>query len=168
MIPWLTSSVLCDVLITVSLCFYLSSHRSGVNKRTDDLVTRVIRITVQTGLMTSLWAILDLIIYRVQNNSMHLIFNFPLAKIYTNSLMSTLNARRAQNGRPQLPNGSVSWATGSTPIGFGSSKDGFTDTWGFKVPGRSQQITTFGDAVARSEVRLFSSHCQFHNKVLTL
>src|ERR1700761_7557112 len=31
----------------------------------------------------------------MQANSLHLIFSFPLAKMYTNSLMSTLNARKA-------------------------------------------------------------------------
>jgi hypothetical protein len=45
--------------------------------------------------MTAIWAILDLIVYRTENNSLHLIFNFPLAKIYTISLMSTLNSRRS-------------------------------------------------------------------------
>lgn len=46
--------------------------------------------------MTLCWAILDLVVFVTESNSLHLLFNFPLAKIYTNSLMSTLNARRTQ------------------------------------------------------------------------
>ncbi len=44
---------------------------------------------------------------------MHLVFNFPLAKLYTNSLMSTLNARRSH------------FESGSNPLaqGVGTSVD---------------------------------------------
>jgi len=85
----------CDIIITGSLTWYLQRNKSGI-KGTDDIVTRIIRLTVQTGMITTLWAILDLIVYLTEANSLHLLFNLPLAKIYTNSLMSNLNARRSQ------------------------------------------------------------------------
>jgi hypothetical protein len=70
-------------------------------------------VTVQTGAITAVFAIIDLVTFLIsvrppvlsypsiygtnisfwQNSGLHLAFNFPLAKLYTNSLLSTLNAR---------------------------------------------------------------------------
>ena len=76
------------------------------------LISLPIQVTVQTGAITAVCAIVDLIVYLVDNTgtyvlrcrisrqllisnniSSHLIFNVPLSKLYTNSLMSSLNAR---------------------------------------------------------------------------
>ncbi len=78
-------------------------------------------MTVQTGLITSLFAVLSLVLYLTlvralpepgftrylrrtvdtncgmvppQHSGYAFMFNMPLAKLYTNSLMSTLNSRR--------------------------------------------------------------------------
>ncbi|KAK7049318.1 hypothetical protein VNI00_005919 [Paramarasmius palmivorus] len=93
-------------------------HKSGF-KASDDLVDRIIRMTIQTGVLTSLCALVDLVMfltdvrdeeifsntnlitnvlaspsfYIPQPTGLHLIFNFPLAKLYTNTLMSSLNSR---------------------------------------------------------------------------
>ncbi|KAG8687457.1 hypothetical protein FRC08_011956 [Ceratobasidium sp. 394] len=91
-IVWLTTSAIADVLITCVLSWYLHSHRTGF-PRTDHVITRIIQLTIQTGLMTSLWATIDLILYLTLDNNLHLLFNLPLCKLYTNSLMSTLNSR---------------------------------------------------------------------------
>ena len=71
-------------------------------------------VTVQTGLITALCAIINLILFLIfvrpipssfnlsflntllsshQPTGLHLIFNLPLSKLYTNSLMSSLNSR---------------------------------------------------------------------------
>ncbi|CAE6346172.1 unnamed protein product [Rhizoctonia solani] len=89
---WLVSSALADVIITVVLTWYLHTHRTGFSK-TEDLIARLIRLTVQTGLITTLWALVDLIMYLAVPNPLHLLFNLPLPKLYSNSLLSTLNAR---------------------------------------------------------------------------
>uniref|UniRef100_D8PX47 DUF6534 domain-containing protein n=1 Tax=Schizophyllum commune (strain H4-8 / FGSC 9210) TaxID=578458 RepID=D8PX47_SCHCM len=78
-IIWLAASSLSDILITGSLVNHLRSHKTGF-RTTDTHVDRIIRLTVQTGLITSLWA--------------HLMLNFALSKLYTNSLMSSLNSRK--------------------------------------------------------------------------
>ncbi|KDN41710.1 hypothetical protein RSAG8_07241, partial [Rhizoctonia solani AG-8 WAC10335] len=89
---WLVSSAVADTAITVILSWYLHAHRTGFSK-TDGIITRIIRITVQTGLFTTVWALVDLIMYLAVPNSLHLLFNLPLPKLYSNSLLSTLNAR---------------------------------------------------------------------------
>ncbi|KAJ8075639.1 hypothetical protein PM082_021269 [Marasmius tenuissimus] len=58
------------------------------------LVDRIIRSTIQTGALTSVCAIIDLILFLVNPTALHLTFNFALAKLYTNALMSSLNSRR--------------------------------------------------------------------------
>ncbi|KAL1743178.1 hypothetical protein HDZ31DRAFT_41583 [Schizophyllum fasciatum] len=78
-IIWLAASSISDILITGSLVNHLRSHKTGF-RTTDTHVDRIIRLTVQTGLITSLWA--------------HLMLNFALSKLYTNSLMSSLNSRK--------------------------------------------------------------------------
>ncbi|CAE6465367.1 unnamed protein product [Rhizoctonia solani] len=89
---WLVTSAIADIAITVVLTWYLHTHRTGF-PQTEDLIARLIRITVQTGLITTLWALVDLVLYLFVPNSLHLLFNLPLPKLYGNALLSTLNAR---------------------------------------------------------------------------
>ncbi|CAE6502734.1 unnamed protein product [Rhizoctonia solani] len=96
-IIWLALSALTDVVITCILTWYLHTHRTGFSK-TDDVITRLVRLTVQTGLITTVWATTDLIVYLCWSNNMHLLFQLPLCKLYTNSLMSTLNSRAGWGG----------------------------------------------------------------------
>jgi len=91
-IIWLSAEVLGDILITVILVTYLSKHKTGF-ERSDMLVDRIIRLTIQTGLITAVVATVNLLVYLLDPTGMHLLFNFPLCKLYSNSLMSTLNSR---------------------------------------------------------------------------
>ncbi|KAI0357470.1 hypothetical protein OH77DRAFT_1519383 [Trametes cingulata] len=92
-IIWLAFSAVSDTLITASLVWHLRTHKTGM-PATDDIINRIIRLTVQTGLITALCAIIDLVLFLVTPTGLHLIFNLPLSKLYTNSLMSSLNSRQ--------------------------------------------------------------------------
>ncbi|KAJ6563535.1 hypothetical protein B0H10DRAFT_2114973 [Mycena sp. CBHHK59/15] len=98
-IVWLAAECVADILITTILVKHLKSHKTGF-KGSDILIDQVIRLTIQTGLLTSLCATVDLILYLADPVALHLIFNIPLCKLYSNSLMSSLNSRRE-------------WATGA-------------------------------------------------------
>ncbi|KIY44895.1 hypothetical protein FISHEDRAFT_50392, partial [Fistulina hepatica ATCC 64428] len=89
---WLATAAVGDIVITVGLVRYLRTHRTGY-AATDDRIDRIIRLTVQTGMLSSIWAIIDLAVYLGDPTGTHLIFNFPLSKLYSNSLMSSLNSR---------------------------------------------------------------------------
>ncbi|KDQ62488.1 hypothetical protein JAAARDRAFT_189808 [Jaapia argillacea MUCL 33604] len=89
---WLACSALCDAVITCIMTWHLRSHKTGF-AATDQFVDKIIRLTVQTGMITALIAIADLIAFLASDSGLHLGFNFPLAKLYTNTLMSTLNSR---------------------------------------------------------------------------
>jgi len=91
-IIWLGSSALADLLITVTLVTYLKRHKTGFTT-TDGHVDRIIRLTMQTGLVTAIFALVDLLAYVLDPSGIHLIFNLMLSKLYTNSLLSSLNAR---------------------------------------------------------------------------
>ncbi|KAF9447614.1 hypothetical protein P691DRAFT_802142 [Macrolepiota fuliginosa MF-IS2] len=89
---WLGCAGAADILITMSLVWYLRGHKTGF-KNSDMVVDRIIRITMQTGLLTSMVAITNLAVFIGDPTGTHLIVNTPLCKLYTNSLMSSLNAR---------------------------------------------------------------------------
>lgn len=91
-IIWLACAALADMIITVALVWTLQKSRTGF-AATDDIITRLIRGTLQTGAATTVFAVTDLITFCVSTTTLHLVFNLPLAKLYVNSLLSTLNAR---------------------------------------------------------------------------
>ncbi|KAG6831527.1 hypothetical protein H0H92_009796 [Tricholoma furcatifolium] len=86
-IIWMVASAVADVTITFSLAGVQRRHRSSFAK-TDTRINRISRC-----LITSVWALCDMFLFLLEPTGMHLLFNFPLSKLYTNSLMSSLNAR---------------------------------------------------------------------------
>ncbi|KIM66819.1 hypothetical protein SCLCIDRAFT_21597 [Scleroderma citrinum Foug A] len=91
-IIWLSGAACADVIITTVLVLYLRNKKYGIPSM-DDVIDRVICLTVQTGLIMSLCAVIDLAVYLAVDTGIHLVFNVPLAKLYSNSLMSSLNSR---------------------------------------------------------------------------
>lgn len=91
-ILWLACAAIADIIITTSLVWTLQKSRTGFSA-TDDVITRLIRGTIQTGMATTIFAVTDLILFCASTTTLHLVFNLPLAKLYVNSLLSTLNAR---------------------------------------------------------------------------
>ncbi|KAL4260033.1 DUF6534 domain-containing protein [Pleurotus pulmonarius] len=96
-ITWLTSAATTDIIIAVSLVYHLYRMKTGV-RSTDDLVNRIMRLTIQTGMITALFATLDVVCFNAfPKASINFAWDFPLCKLYTNSLLSTLNARVGWN-----------------------------------------------------------------------
>ncbi|KAF9440811.1 hypothetical protein P691DRAFT_801246 [Macrolepiota fuliginosa MF-IS2] len=90
---WLASASAADIIITIILVWYLQKHRTGF-RGSNIMIDRIIRLTVQTGLITSMFALVGLVIFILKSNSgIYLAFNIPLVKLYSNSLMSSLNSR---------------------------------------------------------------------------
>ncbi|KZT09390.1 uncharacterized protein LAESUDRAFT_748519 [Laetiporus sulphureus 93-53] len=114
-IIWLAFSAVADSAITTALVWHLRKHRTGFSQ-TDDIVNKIIRLTVQTGLITALCAIIDLILFLATPAGLHLIFNLPLSKLYTNSLMSSLNSRAGWKY------GNVGASTGASEISRANMK----------------------------------------------
>ncbi|KAF7336228.1 hypothetical protein MVEN_02170700 [Mycena venus] len=94
---WLISSAVTDLCIALTLAVALRSKKTGFAV-TDTVVDKIIRMTVQTGMLTALFSILDVICFlTLQGVTVNFIWNIPLSKLYSNCLLSTLNARQHLN-----------------------------------------------------------------------
>ncbi|KAF9448801.1 hypothetical protein P691DRAFT_729110 [Macrolepiota fuliginosa MF-IS2] len=103
-ITWLASSAAGDVVITASLVWSLYRRKTGF-KSTDDQISRIMRLTIQTGAITAVSAAADVLIFvLVPKTTLNFIWDFALSKLYTNSLLSTLNARAGWNNLAGNPN----------------------------------------------------------------
>jgi hypothetical protein len=89
---WLVSSAIADLTITAVLSVHLRSRRTGVEKTTM-LLHRIIRLTIQNGLLTSLTALTDIILYLSLEKPYHITLSFIIPKLYCNTVLSSLNAR---------------------------------------------------------------------------
>ncbi|KAJ7749387.1 hypothetical protein B0H16DRAFT_863869 [Mycena metata] len=99
---WLIGSAVCDIVITATMLVILSQYRQNTPwSRTDTLITKLIYNVVETGAVTSIAALLDVVLFILYpGNNLHQVFAFMLGKIYSNVLVATLNAR----GRTADPN----------------------------------------------------------------
>ncbi|PWN28356.1 hypothetical protein BDZ90DRAFT_250814 [Jaminaea rosea] len=116
-ILWLACAALADMIITVALVWTLRKSRTGFTA-TDDVITRLIRGTIQTGAATTIFALADLILFCGSTTTLHLVFNLPLAKLYVNSLLSTLNARTFLSNTHARPAASFDVVNNGTNRGF--------------------------------------------------
>ncbi|KAG9311995.1 hypothetical protein JVU11DRAFT_7266 [Chiua virens] len=115
-VTWLASSAIADIIITASLVYSLWQQRTGF-AATDDLINKIIRLTVQTGLITAVSATLDVTLFLVVKVSevflrgphthfircTNYIWDFALSKLYSNSILSTLNARGGWKVTSSIP-----------------------------------------------------------------
>jgi len=103
-VVWLAGSTLCDVMITSSMFFYLRRAKNAVLvKKTNTLLTRLIALTVETGLISSAVQITALVTFVVADHT--LLYTAPISvtsKLYSNSLLAILNSRmRITGGRDE-------------------------------------------------------------------
>ncbi|KAF9008813.1 hypothetical protein BDQ17DRAFT_78435 [Cyathus striatus] len=90
--------VLADTLIVAALFFFLHRSRTGF-KKSDTMISRLILFTVSTGLLTTICAIASLVSILVWGKTLiYVAFYFSIGRLYSNSLLATLNARRAIRG----------------------------------------------------------------------
>ncbi|KAJ6457052.1 hypothetical protein C8R47DRAFT_1227594 [Mycena vitilis] len=95
---WFLSSCVADILITVSLVLTLMRRKTGFSG-TDSVIDKIIRMTIQTGMLTAVFAVLDVICFMVfPHFAVNFVWDLCLSKLYINCLMSTLNARAGLNG----------------------------------------------------------------------
>ncbi|KAJ7448363.1 hypothetical protein FB451DRAFT_1567285 [Mycena latifolia] len=89
----LLSSALCDVVIAGSMTYYLKRGRL-ISARLKDAITRLVRYTVETGAITALVAVVQLIVFLAfPKNNFFETPSWTLGKLYSNNLLVLLNAR---------------------------------------------------------------------------
>ncbi|KAH9840605.1 uncharacterized protein C8Q71DRAFT_415261 [Rhodofomes roseus] len=88
-----TFEVIADFVITVAQYLYLRRFRTGI-RFTDSVVSVLMLYCVNTGLLTSVCALLCLITYAtLPDMYVYFAFYFVLSKLYVNSVLANLNAR---------------------------------------------------------------------------
>ncbi|KAG5717579.1 hypothetical protein E4T56_gene4462 [Termitomyces sp. T112] len=87
-----------DVLIAFVLCTLLHRSRTGFH-RSDTMINKLILFAVNTGFLTSLCAVASLISIVVAGGTfLYIAFYFCIGRLYSNSLLATLNARKMIRG----------------------------------------------------------------------
>jgi pseudouridine-5'-phosphate glycosidase len=76
--------------IAASMIYHLVKSRQHVrSRRTNVTIVKIIRVTVETGLMTATIAVLDLALFiGLEKSNYHIIFGLLISKLYSNSLMA--------------------------------------------------------------------------------
>ncbi|KAJ6574560.1 hypothetical protein B0H19DRAFT_605032 [Mycena capillaripes] len=88
---WLVLSVICDVSLTTLLFLYLHRSRTGF-PRTDNIITTLIAKSIETASFCTFISIMDLITFTIlQNTNFHFVFALVAGRMYTNTLLATLN-----------------------------------------------------------------------------
>ncbi|KZP30493.1 hypothetical protein FIBSPDRAFT_1038163 [Athelia psychrophila] len=84
-----------DILIALIMCTVLQRSRTGF-KNSDTMINSLILFTMNTGLLTSMCALAALLSLELAPNTfIYIAFFFNVGRLYTNSLLATLNARQA-------------------------------------------------------------------------
>ncbi|KDR71255.1 hypothetical protein GALMADRAFT_143958 [Galerina marginata CBS 339.88] len=95
---WQAGSAACDVLIAASMTYYLRRHDTEIPE-TQDLLTRIIRLTIETGSLTATIAIITLTLTFLTGKNYYQASVAVLGKMYSNSMMVAFNSRmRINNG----------------------------------------------------------------------
>ncbi|KAH8927647.1 hypothetical protein BT69DRAFT_1330270 [Atractiella rhizophila] len=140
---WVWSTAVTDLAISALLAWNVSKTRHGFNATTDNLLLKLIQLSLTTAALTSLMAILDAIFSAVfaSKNNIFVIFLLQLTHTYALSVIFTLNIRSTwkrslpsssnpsnsrpskAGTRPKRSNVSVSTNTGRTSLSGGIRVD---------------------------------------------
>ncbi|TFL05247.1 hypothetical protein BDV98DRAFT_289579 [Pterulicium gracile] len=92
-IIWLIATAVTDIMISVALIVKLRHAKTSFRSC---MLSKMIRLAFETASLTSLIAILNLILYAGfgKDNSAHLFFQFIVGKMYSHSVMVTLLSRK--------------------------------------------------------------------------
>ncbi|EKM52241.1 uncharacterized protein PHACADRAFT_260480 [Phanerochaete carnosa HHB-10118-sp] len=131
---WLAGSATCDVIIAACMTYLLLRKDTKVPE-THAIVTKLVRLIVETGMLTALAATIDIILFLAfPHNSYHGCVATTLAKLYSNSLLVLFNSRiRIVGGRngtshgvvASYSSGPVKGAPGGATAGTGAAPSTF-------------------------------------------
>ncbi|KAJ7579830.1 hypothetical protein C8J56DRAFT_963659 [Mycena floridula] len=90
---WIVSVATADVIIVASMLYFYSTNRSSF-AGTKVVLSKILFITIETGMCCATIAVLDLVLFLVfANQNWHLCTAITLSKFYANSLLVVLNSR---------------------------------------------------------------------------
>ncbi|KAF9022338.1 hypothetical protein BDZ89DRAFT_1070732 [Hymenopellis radicata] len=90
---WCGGAAVCDILIAIFMTRYLTKCDTGF-RHTRLLISKLIRVSVETGTLTAVVAILDLILFfAFPNECLYISISLWLPKLYANAMIMVINAR---------------------------------------------------------------------------
>ncbi|PBK79061.1 hypothetical protein ARMGADRAFT_854477, partial [Armillaria gallica] len=97
---WCGASALCDIVIAICMTYYLT-RRNISFRQTRFLVTKLIRLIIETGSATAVFALLNLILFfAFPHQTFYTAPALLMPKLYANSIYVVLNSRiRILGGR---------------------------------------------------------------------
>jgi len=111
------ATVLCDILITVTLCVILHSKKSSI-KSTNTALGKLIVFGINRGAFTSLAAAVNLILFLAVPGTFYFFLGLTVSsKLYMNGLLSTLNTRQYVANSSHLSHANSSHPWQSIPLG---------------------------------------------------
>ncbi|PBK60306.1 hypothetical protein ARMSODRAFT_966191 [Armillaria solidipes] len=100
-IIWLGGSVLCDTAIALCMTYVLCRAQTGL-KSTRILLSRLIRLTIETGTITAAIAAVQMALFLSHNNNYSIVPANCLIQMYANTVLAVCNSRmtrRIRGGR---------------------------------------------------------------------
>ncbi|KAK0234879.1 hypothetical protein EDD85DRAFT_910907 [Armillaria nabsnona] len=100
---WLSGVALCDAAIALCMTYLLSRAHTGL-KSTQVLLSRLIRLTIETGTATAALALIDIALFLAYPNNYHTGPGKCLIKMYSNTVLAVCNSRmtrRIRGGREE-------------------------------------------------------------------
>ncbi|KAF8950825.1 hypothetical protein BDZ97DRAFT_1892075, partial [Flammula alnicola] len=90
---WAGGSAACDIMIAACMTYYLRRTDTGF-KKTRDILTKIIVLTIETGTVTATLAIIVMVLAILPDHLLYwVLFVMVLGKVYSNSMMVALNSR---------------------------------------------------------------------------
>ncbi|KAJ7621806.1 hypothetical protein B0H17DRAFT_1151750 [Mycena rosella] len=91
---WLAGAMACDIIITITLVVQLAVRRNEALVATKRIVHRAVRMVIETGAVTSVAVTIELaLILNANTTSWYFMLGLLITKIYSNSLLASLNSR---------------------------------------------------------------------------
>ncbi|KAK0201067.1 hypothetical protein DFS33DRAFT_1446648 [Desarmillaria ectypa] len=107
---WLAGSALCDIIIATIQTYYLIKIDASY-KATRNMITRLVRITIETGVLTAAAATIVAVFLVTDTRMYNTAPAFCLGKLYANALLMVFNSRtRYQSRHDQVTDAGIFFA----------------------------------------------------------
>ncbi|KAK0459350.1 uncharacterized protein EV420DRAFT_1642315 [Desarmillaria tabescens] len=151
---WRGAAALCDILIAICMTYYLMRCDTGF-RRTRMLVTKLIRLTIETGTITAVVALLNLILFfALPHQTFYGTPALIMPKLYANTVYMVLNSRIRILGGRDTDTSSLDISITTTMIRDITS-DPIQGTWRTDgVQGRASMVAIFNDDYEMGQINV--------------
>ncbi|KAJ7584815.1 hypothetical protein C8J56DRAFT_135715 [Mycena floridula] len=144
---WLVSGAVTDILVAVTMSILLLRRRSTTSQRSNDMIERIVQMTVETNAATAIVAIVSIAVFAgYPGKTYFLCPSMFLGRLYTNTLLLTFNNRAFEETRRNTSYHSSARSRVTTNHDIettGSGTTGYTGTAGKKVHVNVAKEVTF-------------------------